>query len=309
MPCDPTKFIWMDGELVPWEDAKIHVLTHTLHYGSGVFEGIRAYETKRGPAVFRLTDHIERLFRSAQIYMIEVPYRPEDIIDATKELIRANELESCYIRPIIYHGYGEMGLNPQVAPVNVSIITWLWGAYLGEDSLKNGVRMTISSWKRYDPNILPPAAKATGQYINSGLAKMEAKKAGYDEAIMLNPEGKVSDATGENVFVIRDGVLMTPPTWAGPLGGITRDSVIKIAADLGVSTEERDLVRSDLYTADEAFLTGTAAEVVPICEIDARRLGEPGPITKKIQEVFFAAVKGEVDQYSAWNEYVRAGTS
>lgn len=304
MPITPTKFVWMDGKLVPWDEAKIHVLTHTLHYGSGVFEGIRAYETKQGAAVFRLSDHIERLFRSAKIYMIDVPFTPESIVEATKETIRANELRSCYIRPIVYHGYGEMGLNPLIAPVNVAIITWAWGAYLGEESLSRGVRMKISSWKRFDPNILPPAAKATGQYINSGLAKIEAIKAGYDEAVMLNPDGFVSDATGENVFILRDGVLATPPTYAGPLAGITRASVITIASDLGVPCEERNLVRSDLYTADEMFLTGTAAEVVPVRSIDERDLGEAGPITKKIQEVFFAAVKGELDKYSAWNEYV-----
>jgi len=294
----------MDGKLVPWEEAKVHVLTHTLHYGSGVFEGIRCYETRRGPAVFRLTDHMERLFRSAKIYMIEIPFRVQELIEATKETIRGNELSSCYVRPIVYHGYGEMGLNPLIAPINVAIITWAWGAYLGAESLSHGVRMTISSWKRFDPNIIPPAAKATGQYVNSGLAKMEAIKAGYEEAIMLNPGGFVSDATGENVFIVRDGVLATPPLSAGPLGGITRDSVMRLANDLGVPVEERDLVRSDLYNADEAFLTGTAAEVVPIRSIDERELGEPGPITKKVQEVFFAAVKGELEQYSAWNEYV-----
>lgn len=304
MPITPTKFIWMDGKLVSWDEANVHILTHTLHYGSGVFEGIRAYKTKRGAAVFRLTDHIERLFRSAKIYMIEVPFTPEGIVEATKETIRANELVSCYIRPIIYHGYGEMGLNPLVVPVNVAIATWAWGAYLGEESLTQGVRMKVASWKRYEANILPPAAKATGQYINSGLAKMEAIKAGYDEAIMLNPWGYVADATGENVFIIRDGVVVTPPLSAGPLGGITRASVITIAADLGIAVEERNLVRSDLYTADEMFLTGTAAEVVPVRSIDDRELGDAGPITKKIQEVFFAVVKGEVDQYSAWNEYL-----
>lgn len=304
MPVTPTKFIWMDGKLVPWEEAKVHVLTHTLHYGSGVFEGIRCYETRRGPAVFRLTDHMERLFRSAKIYMIEIPFRVEELIEATKETIRGNELSSCYVRPIVYHGYGEMGLNPLIAPINVAIITWAWGAYLGAESLTHGVRMTISSWKRFDPNVIPPAAKATGQYVNSGLAKMEAIKAGYEEAIMLNPGGFVSDATGENVFIVRDGVLATPPLSAGPLGGITRDSVMRLANDLGVPVAERDLVRSDLYNADEAFLTGTAAEVVPIRSIDQRELGEPGPITKKVQEVFFAAVNGELEQYSAWNEYV-----
>lgn len=304
MPITPTKFVWMDGKLVPWEKATIHVLTHTLHYGSGVFEGIRAYETKRGAAVFRLTDHIERLHRSAKIYLINLRFGVAELVEAVKELIRANELRSCYIRPIVYHGYGEMGLNPLIAPVNVAIITWAWGAYLGEEGITKGVRMKISSWKRYEPNMLPPAAKATGQYINSGLAKVEAIKAGYEEAIMLNQEGHVSDATGENVFVVRDGLLATPPLSAGPLGGITRASIMTIAGDLGVPVEERSLVRSDLYTADEVFLTGTAAEVVPVRAIDDRELGEPGPITRKLQEVFFAAVKGEVEKYSDWNEYV-----
>lgn len=304
MPVTPTKFVWMDGELVEWEKATIHVLSHSLHYGSGVFEGIRAYETKRGPAVFRLTDHIERLAKSAKIYLIDMPFGVDQLIDAVKDTVRANELKTSYIRPIVYHGYGEMGLNPTICPVNVAIITWAWGAYLGEDGFTKGVRCMISSWRRYDHNTLPPAAKATGQYLNSGLAKVEAIKSGYDEAIMLNPEGYIADATGENVFIIRDGVLITPPLSAGPLGGITRDSIMTIARDLGVTVEEQELVRTDLYTADEAFMTGTAAEVVPISSVDERQLGEPGPVTKKIQEVFFATVRGEVEQYSAWNEYV-----
>ncbi|HLF69540.1 MAG TPA: branched-chain amino acid transaminase [Actinomycetota bacterium] len=304
MPVIPTKFIWMDGELVPWDEARIHVLSHTLHYGSGVFEGIRAYETKRGPAVFRLTEHIQRLARSSKIYLIDLPFTVGSLIDAVKETISANELKSCYIRPLVYHGYGEMGLNPTVAPVNVAIITWAWGAYLGDDSFTKGVRCQISSWRRYDHNTLPPAAKATGQYLNSGLAKVDALRSGYDEAIMLNPEGYIADATGENVFIIRDDVLLTPPLHAGPLGGITRDSIMTIARDLGVSVFETDLVRTDLYTADEAFMTGTAAELVPIRSVDDRDLGEPGPTTKKIQEVFFATVRGEVERYSSWNEYV-----
>ncbi len=304
MPITPTKYIWMDGQLVEWEKATVHVLTHTLHYGSGVFEGIRAYETKKGPAVFRLTDHIQRLKRSAKIYMIDLPYGVDQIIEATKETVRANELKSCYIRPIVYHGYGEMGLNPLVAPVNVAIISWVWGAYLGEDGITKGVRTKISSWRRYDHNNLPPAAKATGQYLNSGLAKVEAIKSGYDEAIMLNSEGYIADATGENVFVVRDGVLLTPPLSAGPLGGITRDSIMTIARDLGIGVHETNLVRTDLYTADEAFMTGTAAELVPIRSVDERDLGDPGAVTKKIQEIFFASVRGEVEKYSDWNEYV-----
>ena len=304
MPVNPTKLIWMDGTLVPWADAKVHVLTHSLHYGSGVFEGIRAYETKKGPAVFRLTEHIERLFRSAKIYMIEVPFGVSQLIEATKETVKANELNSCYIRPIIYHGYGEMGLNPTICQVNVSIITWAWGAYLGEEGFTKGVRTKISSWRRYDHNSFPPAAKATGQYLNSGLAKVEAIKAGYDEAIMLNSEGYIADDSGDNVFIVRDGVLMTPPLSAGPLGGITRDSIMTIARDLGIKVDESNLVRADLYTADEAFMTGTAAELVPIRSVDERQLGDPGPITKKLQEVFFATVRGEVEKYSDWNEYI-----
>ncbi|MDQ4149149.1 MAG: branched-chain amino acid transaminase [Actinomycetota bacterium] len=304
MPITATKYIWMDGELVEWEKATVHVLNHSLHYGSGLFEGIRAYKTKRGPAVFRLTDHIERLHRSAKIYLVDVPYGVQQLIEATKEVVRANELEACYIRPIVYHGYGEMGLNPLVSPVSVAIAAWPWGAYLGEEGFTKGVRVKISSWRRFDWNALPPAAKATGQYLNSGLAKVEAVKGGYDEAIMLNIHGYVADATGENVFVVQDGVVRTPPISAGPLGGITRDSVMTIARDLGVPIEEKEIVRSDLYTADEAFMTGTAAEVVPIRSIDDRDLGELGPITKKIQEVFFATIKGEVEKYSDWNEHV-----
>lgn len=304
MPIQPTSKIWMDGALVPWDDAKVHILTHSLHYGSGVFEGIRAYETKQGAGIFRLTDHIERLHRSAHIYMIDVPFSVEQLIDATKQTVRENELTSCYIRPLVYLGYGEMGLNPILAPVKVSIVVWPWGAYLGDDGIKKGVRLMISSWRRHDPNIIPPAAKGTGQYINSQMAKLQAVKAGYDEAIMLNPQGSVAEATGENIFMVRDGVLITPPDSAGALVGITRDSVMTIARDLGVEVRQADIVRSDLYTADEVFLTGTAAEVVPVREIDDRRIGsgEPGDITRKIQEVFFAAIRGEVEAYRHWVE-------
>lgn len=304
MPITPGRLIWMDGTLVPWEEAKVHVLTHTLHYGSGVFEGIRAYETRRGPAVFRLSDHVERLFRSAKIHFIDIPFSPVQLVEAVKDTVRANDLASCYIRPIAYRGYGEMGLNYLNCAVNVAIAVWPWGAYLGDEGFTRGVRIKISSWRRYDHNSLPPAAKAAGQYINSSLAKVEAIKAGYDEAIMLNQHGFVADASGENVFLVRDGMLLTPPLSAGPLAGITRDSVMAIAHDLGVPMAERDVARADLYIADEAFLTGTAAELVPIRSVDDRELGDPGPITKKVQEVFFAAVRGEVEKYSAWNEYV-----
>lgn len=296
--------IWMDGKLVPWDEAKIHVLTHSLHYGSGVFEGIRAYETKKGPAVFRLTDHIARLYRSAKIYTIEIPYTPEELIDATKETVRASGLPACYIRPLVYLGYGEMGLNPLLSPVNVSIAVWPWGAYLGDEGVQHGVRMKISSWRRHDPNIIPPAAKGTGQYINSQLAKVEAIKAGYDEAILLNPQGFVAEASGENIFIVRDGEIITPPLAAGALIGITRDSVMKIARDLGVGVHEAELVRTDLYTADEVFVCGTAAEITPVREIDDRLVGEPGPITKKVQEIFHSAVRGDLEQYSSWLEHV-----
>jgi branched-chain amino acid aminotransferase len=292
----------MDGELVDWEDAKIHVLTHALHYGTGVFEGVRAYETSSGTAVFRLDDHVRRLFRSAQLYQIEVPFSPEAVADGVRDVVRANGLASCYIRPLVYHGYGEMGLNPLYAPVNVAISVWAWGAYLGEEALELGARMKISSWKRLDHNIIPPQAKATGQYINSGLAKVEAVKAGYDEAIMLNIAGYVADATGENIFIVKDGKLYTPPLSAGCLDGITRDSIMQISRDLGYEVLERDLTRADLYFADEAFLTGTAAEVCPIREVDDRRIGSNGrgPITKEIQQTFFAAARGEIEAYSGW---------
>ncbi len=306
MPITPTEKVWMDGELVPWGEAKIHVLTHSLHYGGGVFEGIRAYETKRGPAVFRLTDHILRLFRSAKIFMIDIPFSPEQLVEASKETVRASGLPSCYVRPIVYMGYGEMGLNPLIAPINVSIIVWPWGPYLGAEGLAKGIRMKISSWRRHDPNIMPPAAKGTGGYVNSQLAKMEAIKAGYDEAIMLNPQGLVAEATGENIFAVIDGEILTPPLAAGALTGITRDSVMKIAADLGIPVREQEMQRTDLYLADEVFLTGTAAEVTPVREIDDRVVGagQPGAITKKVQEMFYAVVKGEVDKFGDWLEYV-----
>lgn len=304
MPIQKVAKIWMDGELVAWDEAKIHILTHTLHYGSGVFEGIRAYETKEGTAVFRLTDHLKRFFRSARIYRTEIPYSLADLVAATKETIRVNNIKSCYIRPIAFRGYGEMGLNPLSAPVNVSIAVWPWGTYLGEEGIKHGVRVKISSFRRNEPNVIPPAAKATGQYLNSILAKIEVVAAGYEEAILLNSAGFVADGSGENVFVIRNGIISTPPTSAGALEGITRDSIMKIARDLGYQVTERNLVRTDLYLADEAFFSGTAAEVVPIREIDDRLIGEPGPMTRKLQEIFFAVVKGEEEKYLEWLELV-----
>ena len=306
MPITTTEKIWMDGQLVDWDDARIHILTHTLHYGCGVFEGIRAYPTDSGPGVFRLTDHIVRLFNSARIFMIDVPFTVEEIIEATKTTVRVNGLEECYIRPIVYLGYGEMGLNPLPCPVNVSIAVWPWGSYLGDEGVANGVRMKISSWQRHDPNAMPPAAKGTGMYINSSMAKIEALKAGYDEAILLSPQGYVSECTGENLFVVRRGRITTPPLSAGALEGVTQDSVITIARDLGYEVQYGNILRSDLYTAEEAFLTGTAAEVVPIASVDDRPVGDgrPGPITRKLQETYHAAVRGQVDRYKDWVEHV-----
>ena len=306
MPITTTEKIWMDGELVDWDAARIHILTHTLHYGCGVFEGIRAYPTDSGPGVFRLTDHIVRLFNSAKIFMIDVPFTPDEIIEATKTTVRVNGLNECYIRPIVYLGYGEMGLNPLPCPVNVSIAVWPWGAYLGDEGIANGVRMKISSWQRHDPNAMPPAAKGTGMYINSSMAKVEALKAGYDEAILLSPQGYVSECTGENLFVVRHGRIVTPPLSAGALEGVTQDSVIAIARDLGFEVEYGNILRSDLYTAEEAFLTGTAAEVVPIASVDDRPVGDgkPGSMTRRIQDVYHAAVRGQVDRYKDWIEHV-----
>lgn len=304
MPIQEVEKIWMDGELVDWSEAKVHLLSHSLHYGSGVFEGIRAYETSRGAAVFRLTDHLKRLFRSASVYRMPIPFSLEELVEATKVVIRANGLKSCYIRPIAFRGYGEMGLHPMAAPVNVAIAVWPWGAYLGEEGIKNGVRAKVSSFRRNEPNSIPIAAKATGQYLNSILAKMEVTEAGYDEAILLNQHGYVADGAGENVFVVRNGFLYTPPTSSGALEGITRDSVMRIAEEFEIPCREKDLVRTDLYTADEAFFTGTAAEIVPIREVDDRPIGEPGPITRRIQEKFFRIVKGQDKDFEHWLEYV-----
>ena len=304
MPIEKADKIWMNGELVDWDLANVHVLTHTLHYGNGVFEGIRAYETDNGPAVFRLTPHIERLFRSAKILCIDIPYSVDELVDAVKETVKVNNLPSCYIRPLAYLSYGEMGLNPLPCSVDVAIATWPWGAYLGDEGINSGVRMMISSWQRHDPNAMPPAAKGCGHYINSQMAKVQAVRAGYDEAILLSPQGYVSECTGENLLLVRNGVIVTPPTSAGALEGINQDSVRQIALDLGIEYREGNILRSDLYTAEEAFLSGTAAEVVPIRSVDDREIGDPGPVTRAIQERFFEAVRGKRPEYSDWNEYV-----
>lgn len=304
MPISAVEKIWMNGELVAWEDAKVHVLSHALHYGTGVFEGVRCYETARGPAIFRLRDHLARMERSARIFMMDIPYSVDELVDVTHELVRLNDLRSCYVRPLAFRGYGEIGVNPRDNPVDVCIAVWPWGTYLGEEALTKGVRMTISSWRRHDPNAIPPQAKASGAYLNSVLAKLEAVDKGFDEGIMLNPQGYISEATGENLFIVRDGELLTPPLAAGPLPGITRDSVISIARDLGITVFERMLTRADLYLAEEMFCVGTAAEVTPVREVDGRVIGDPGPVTQALQQKYFQIVKGEDEKYTDWLDFV-----
>jgi branched-chain amino acid aminotransferase len=297
-------FIWMNGEIVRWEDARVHVLTHALHYGSGVFEGIRAYETDRGTAVFRHQDHLARLQRSAELYYMDLPFTKEKLREATHELIRQNKLRSCYIRPIAYRGYGEMGLFPLNTPVEVVIAVWSWGAYLGEEGQQHGIRAKVASWRRMSPDSFIPQAKACGQYLNSILAKIESAHAGYDEALLLDQHGNVSEGSGENVFVVRDGKISTPPPSASILEGITSSCVKQIAADLGFEVVERDIARGELYQADEVFLTGTAAEVVPVREIDDHLLGEPGELTQAIQKRFFEAIQGKREEYLEWLDFV-----
>jgi branched-chain amino acid aminotransferase len=305
MAITPTEKIWFNGELIPWDEARIHILTHSLHYGTAVFEGIRAYATEQGPGVFRLTDHMRRLHQSARIMMMDLPYSVDELVQAAKETVLSTGLPECYVRPIAYYGYGEMGLNTLPCETDVAIACWPWGAYLGDDSLTKGVNMKISSWARHDHNIMPPAAKTTGNYVNSSMAKVEALKAGYDEAIMLNPQGFVSECTGENIFCVRKGVILTPPLASGALEGITQDSVITIAHDLGFETRVENIARSDLYIAEEAFVSGTAAEISSIRSVDDRVLPCPGPITLAIGEEFKRAVRGQVDRYKEWVEHVR----
>ena len=297
-------FIWMNGEIVRWQDARVHVLTHALHYGSGVFEGIRAYETDRGTAVFRHRDHLDRLQRSGELYYMDLPFTLEKLREATHELIRRNNLRSCYIRPIAFRGYGEMGLFPLKTPVEVVIAVWPWGAYLGEEGQRHGIRAKVASWRRMSQDSFIPEAKACGQYLNSILAKVESAKAGYDEAILLDQHGHVSEGSGENIFVVRDGKIATPHPASSILDGITGRSVKQIAADLGIEVVERQVARGELYKADEVFLTGTAAEVVPVREIDDHLLGEPGELTKAIQKRFFEAIQGKREEYLEWLDFV-----
>ncbi len=291
--------IWMNGEFVAWDDAKVHVLSHGLHYGTGVFEGIRAYETEGGTAVFRHREHLQRLLKSAELYYLPMPWGVEELRSATNELIRRNGLASCYIRPIAFRGYGEMGLFAE-SPVEVTIATWPWGAYLGEEGKRTGITAKVSSWRRISPDGLIPHAKASGQYLNSILAKTEAHNAGYQEAILLDQRGMVCEGSGENIFVVREGEILTPPHTASILDGINRRSVIQIARDLGYSVVERDIGRSELYLADEIFLTGTAAELVPVREIDDHAITAPGEITSVIGAKFDDALHGRAPEYSEW---------
>jgi branched-chain amino acid aminotransferase len=301
---DKSEWIWMNGDFVAWDDAQVHVLSHGLHYGTGVFEGIRCYETDSGPAIFRHRDHLERLQDSAELYHLPLGYSVEEIQDATHELIRRNRLNACYIRPLAFRGYGEMGLYAQNAPVEVMVAVWPWAAYLGEEGKRKGVRAKVSSWRRISPSGLIPHAKASGQYLNSVLAKNDAAQSGYEEAILLDEAGNVCEGSGENIFVVRDGVLVTPGHTNSILDGISRKSVIQIAEDLGYSVVERDIARSELYLAEEAFLVGTAAELVPIREIDDHPLGEPGEITRVVQAKFEDALHGRAEEYREWLDVV-----
>jgi branched-chain amino acid aminotransferase len=293
----------MNGELVDWADAKIHVGTHGLHYGSGIFEGIRCYETTNGPAVFRLSDHLRRLENSAKLLHIELPFSVEELRRACHDVVGANGLAECYLRPLAFYGYGELGVHPGTNPVDVVIMSWPWGTYLGDEGLERGVRAKVSSWKRIGPNTIPHVAKATGIYLNSMLAVMEATRAGYEEAILLTDEGFVADGSGENIFLVRDEVLSTPDLSASILPGITRQTIVEIAHTLGYAVHERQIIRSDLYLADEVFICGTAAEVTPVRSVDDYEIGPPGPVTKAIQAAFFDAVRGRDPRFARWLEY------
>lgn len=296
-----TEKIWMDGKFVDWDNATVHVLTHSLHYGLGVFEGIRCYETQKGPAIFRLDEHIDRLFGSAHIFLLDIPYSKKEIRDAIIGTVRVNKIKECYIRPLVYIGYGAMGLYPKGNPINVSIAAWSWGAYLGDEGLTQGIRVKTSSFIRNHVNANMTRGKVCGYYVNSQLAKKEAIACGYDEALLLDTEGYVSEGSGENIFMVRNGVLKTTPL-TSILEGITRNSIMKIAADKKIPVVEERFTRDELYIADEAFFTGTAAEVTPMRELDGRIIGsgKPGPITKELQSIFFDLVKGKNKNYASW---------
>jgi branched-chain amino acid aminotransferase len=294
--------IWMDGQLVDWRDAKIHVLTHTLHYGCGAFEGVRAYNTAQGTAIFRLKEHTERLFNSAKILRMQIPFTHEEVMAAQCEVVRANKLESCYLRPLTWIGSQKLGVSPKGNQIHLMVAAWAWGAYLGEDGLKNGIRVKISSYTRHHVNITMTQAKAVSNYTNSILANMEATEDGYDEAMLLDSSGFVSEGAGENLFVVKDGVVYTPDLSAGALNGITRNTVMHICKDLGLELVQKRITRDEVYISDEAFFTGTAAEVTPIRELDRITLGKGsrGPITEKIQTAFFDIVNGRNPKYAHW---------
>jgi branched-chain amino acid aminotransferase len=294
--------VWRNGELIPWEKATIHVMAHVVHYGSSIFEGIRCYNTKRGSAIFRLDAHIERLFNSAHIYRMDVPYSYKDIVEACCQLVTENGYKECYLRPVIFRGYGTFGVDPFPAPIETYICVWPWGKYLGHGALEQGVDVCVSSWTRIAPNTLPSMAKAGANYMNSQLIKMEAKLNGYAEGIALDPQGYISEGSGENIFLIKDGVVMTPPLYSTILPGITRDSVIKICERMGIPVVERAIPREMLYISDEVFFTGTAAEITPIRSVDKVQVGvgRRGPLTEEIQKQFFAIITGEADDTFGW---------
>lgn len=300
----PTMKIWFDGKFVPWDDAKIHVLTHALHYGYAIFEGIRANSTPKGPAVFRLKEHVKRLMGGAKTYRMQVPYSEDQLVQACLNLINENGLNDCYVRPIVFSSFGEMGVNPMKNKVIGAISAWEWGSYLGDEGMEKGIRCTVSSWSRIDPRTLPPHAKCSANYANSILAKMDALSAGFDEAILLTTDGLVAEGSGENIFRVKDGVLTTPTKAAGVLEGITRDSIIQIAKDNGIPFKEEDFIREDMFTADELFFCGTAANVTPIREVDNRAIGNGKfPLTKKIQQTYLDAIHGKIPKYENWLSY------
>jgi branched-chain amino acid aminotransferase len=303
---DKTEKIWMDGRFVNWGDAKIHIMTHTLHYGLGAFEGVRCYNTPKGPAIFRLDEHVKRLFQTAHIFLLNIPFTEDEIKKAIIDTVKVNKLKECYIRPLVYIGYGAMGLYPKGNPINVAIAAWPWGAYLGEDGIENGIRVKVSSFIRNHVNSNMSRGKVCGYYVNSQIAKKEAISSGYDEALLLDTEGYVSEGSGENIFIVRNGVLKTTPL-TSILEGITRGSIITIAKDLKIEVMEERFTRDEVYIADEAFFTGTAAEVTPIRELDGRRIGDGkrGKITKKLQSIFFDIVKGKNKKYESWITYVK----
>ncbi len=302
-----TDYLWMDGEIKPWEAGTVHIMSHTLHYGSGCFEGIKCYETDDGPAVFRLEDHIERMVASAGLYQIKVPYSASEIVAACDAVIRKNELTSAYVRPVIFYGFDTLGVHPNSCPVHVAVACFNWGAYLGEDGLNNGVRITMSSWRKFHHTSMPTVAKANGQYLNSMLAVQEARERGFDEALLLNMEGNIAEGSGQNLFLVKDGTLHTNDEQSSILMGITRDTIIQVAGNLGIPVTIADMTTEQLLEADEAFFTGTASEVTPIRELDGKTIGDgkPGEMTRRLRSLYFDIVQGRRSDYGHWLHYVK----